>query len=59
MNERKEKKYDSLSSADPNLSYEDYLAKQQNKFKKLYGKKLIVEDDYLKEAEQFVKAHKM
>ena len=46
VNAKKEKKDDSLSSSDPNLSYEDYLAKQQRKFKKLFGKKLIVEDDY-------------
>ena len=38
-------------SSDESLTYEEYLAKQQRKFKKLYGKKLIVEDDYLNEEE--------
>jgi hypothetical protein len=36
------------STDEANLGWEEYLAKQQYKFKKLYGKKLIVEDDYSK-----------
>ena len=43
-----EKKTISASDTDraDKLTYEEYLAKQQEKFRRRYGKKLIVEDDY-------------
>lgn len=43
-----EKKTISASDKDQaeKITYEEYLAKQQEKFRRRYGKKLIVEDDY-------------